>query len=246
VASILSIETAGSCCSVALNHDGEVTELVEQTPRQHARKILFMVDEILSDSGLSLKQLDALAFTQGPGSFTGLRIGFGIIQGLAFAMDLPVIGLSTLRVMAFKLARSRNLHDGKILAAIDARMNEVYWAVYEATAEVEPVAIVDDCAAAPEDIMAAINFPLAAAVGDGCAILAKYFPAITATDKSSNNWNTVWQDHHFFADAKHVSLLAMPAFVRGEVTNIDDAQIAYIRNEISWKKRKKIRSDNSV
>ncbi|MCK9503049.1 MAG: tRNA (adenosine(37)-N6)-threonylcarbamoyltransferase complex dimerization subunit type 1 TsaB [Porticoccaceae bacterium] len=243
--SILSIETAGVCCSVALNCDGEVTELVERAPREHARKILFMVDQILSDSGLSLKQLDALAFTQGPGSFTGLRIGFGVVQGLAFGADLPVIGLSTLKVMAFKAAVQRKLSAGRILTAIDARMNEIYWAVYEAEVDAELVVVLPDCAAAPEDILAAIRFPLVAAVGDGCGILAQFSSSMTVSEKHPD-WSSVWQDDDFFADARHLSLLAMPAYLRGETVAIDDAHIAYIRNEISWKKRKRIRSADSV
>ena len=106
-------------------HKGEKTHLDELAQRTHTKRILPMVDELLANSGINLKQVDALAFGRGPGSFTGVRVGAGIAQGLAFGADLPVIAVSNLTAMAqavFELHQAEN-----VAAAIDARMNEVYF-----------------------------------------------------------------------------------------------------------------------
>ncbi len=130
---ILAIDTATEACSVALWNNGEVQALFELCPREHTQRILPMVQQILASSGLSLQQLDALAFGRGPGSFTGVRIGIGIGQGLALGANLPMIGVSTLQTMAqgaFRLTGAT-----RVLAAIDARMGEVYWGEFERNAE---------------------------------------------------------------------------------------------------------------
>ena len=127
MASILSIDTSGTCCSVALGIDN--TRLVRRasTPREHVRLLMPMVDETLAESGIKLSSLDAIAFTHGPGSFTGLRIGFGVIQGLAFGADLPVIACSSLQVMAQRVIQRKIIACNSILVpAMDARMGELY------------------------------------------------------------------------------------------------------------------------
>ena len=122
---LLALDTSTEACSVALWHKGEKTHLDELAQRTHTKRILPMVDELLANSGINLKQVDALAFGRGPGSFTGVRVGAGIAQGLAFGADLPVIAVSNLTAMAqaaFELHQAEN-----VVAAIDARMNEVYF-----------------------------------------------------------------------------------------------------------------------
>ena len=97
---ILAIDTATEACSAALHSNGMTTTKYEVAPRKHAELILTMVDELLSESGLLLTQLDALAFGCGPGAFTGIRIATGIVQGLAMSADLPVVPVSTLAALA--------------------------------------------------------------------------------------------------------------------------------------------------
>lgn len=126
---ILAIDTATEACSVALWNNGEKHALFEICPREHTQRILPMVQQVLAESGVTLNQLDALAFGRGPGSFTGVRIGIGIAQGLAMGAELPMIGVSTLATMAqgaFRLTGAT-----QVLAAIDARMGEVYWGQYQ-------------------------------------------------------------------------------------------------------------------
>jgi universal bacterial protein YeaZ len=104
MATLLAIETSGSSCSVALAINGEIIGLTDDTPRSHARKLLPMIEDLLASRGVKPKQLDGIAYSRGPGSFTGLRIGFGAVQGLAMGLDLPVWGVSTLLAMASKAA----------------------------------------------------------------------------------------------------------------------------------------------
>lgn len=119
---ILALDTATEACSVALWNDGEIHSLFEICPREHTQRILPMVQQVLADSGLTLKDLDALAFGQGPGSFTGVRIGIGIAQGLALGADLPLLGVSSLAAMA--QGAFRQMQATQVLAAIDARMGK--------------------------------------------------------------------------------------------------------------------------
>ncbi|MEA9389494.1 tRNA (adenosine(37)-N6)-threonylcarbamoyltransferase complex dimerization subunit type 1 TsaB [Acerihabitans sp. TG2] len=125
---ILALDTATEACSAALWIDGEISERYDVCPREHTQRILPMVDSLLSAAGIELKQLDALAYGRGPGSFTGVRIGIGIAQGLALGAGLPMMGISTLAALA--QGAWRRTGAARVLCAIDARMGEVYWAQY--------------------------------------------------------------------------------------------------------------------
>jgi tRNA threonylcarbamoyladenosine biosynthesis protein TsaB len=122
---LLAIDTTETACSAALILDQAVTSRYEIAPRQHSALILPMMQALLAEAGLSLAQLDGLAFARGPGSFTGVRIAAGVIQGTALGADLPVVPVSSLQALAQRALRE---HDARhVLAAFDARMNEVYW-----------------------------------------------------------------------------------------------------------------------
>lgn len=120
---ILALDTSTEICSVAVWTDGAVVERVE-SGNQHSERILAMVDELLVETGLVLTRFDAIAFGRGPGSFTGLRIGAGVAQGLAFGADIPVTPVSSLAALA------QGVDAPRVLAAFDARMNQVYSAAY--------------------------------------------------------------------------------------------------------------------
>jgi tRNA threonylcarbamoyladenosine biosynthesis protein TsaB len=167
---LLAVETSTEACSAALYIDGIITERFELTPKEHTRLILPMIDSLMSDAGLRPQQLDVLAFSCGPGSFTGVRIATGVIQGIAFGADLPVVPVSTLAAIAqdffdnntkAKLSTILNtdkfsgfrpplpLGEGRgegyqknansdhptysniAFTAMDARMGEIFWGVYE-------------------------------------------------------------------------------------------------------------------
>lgn len=125
---ILAIDTSSEACSVALSNGSDNLYRYTDEPRQHAALVLPMVEELLAETELTLAELDAIAFGRGPGAFTGLRIAAGMVQGLAFGADLPVIPVSSLAVLAHRAWREFGCT--QIHAAFDARMGEVYWGSY--------------------------------------------------------------------------------------------------------------------
>ncbi len=147
---ILAIETATEACSAALLLDGEIMERFVVQPRQHSELILGMVDELLNAAGISLKELDAVAFGAGPGSFTGVRIATGVVQGIAFGADLPVVPISTLAALAQHHFRKNG--GRRILPAFDARMNELYWGCYEVDESGLARPMLDDRLLPPEQV----------------------------------------------------------------------------------------------
>lgn len=129
MANILAIDTATEACSVALQWQERQFECFEECPREHTKKILPMVEHVLKEANVKLEELDAIAYGQGPGSFTGVRIGVAAAQGMAFGADLPLIGVSTLAAMANRVMREQRVC--VVVAAIDARMGEIYHAIYQ-------------------------------------------------------------------------------------------------------------------
>ncbi len=137
---LLAVETATEACSAALWWRGAVIERLELAPQRHGEHILALVAAVLAEGGITLGQLDGLAFGRGPGSFTGVRIAASVAQGLALAADLPVVPVSTLAALA-QGALARRDAPGEVVAvaaALDARRGEVYWAPF-APAEAQGV-----------------------------------------------------------------------------------------------------------
>jgi tRNA threonylcarbamoyladenosine biosynthesis protein TsaB len=122
---ILAVETSTEYCSVALWQDGTVHERCELVGQKHSEVLLAMLDALLKDAGITVKQVDGFAFGKGPGSFTGVRIACGVAQGLALGANLLVVGVCTLEAIAETSGRE------KVIAALDARMGELYLAAYE-------------------------------------------------------------------------------------------------------------------
>jgi tRNA threonylcarbamoyladenosine biosynthesis protein TsaB len=121
---ILAVETSTEYCSVALWQDGAVSERCELVGQKHSELLMAMLDELLKDNGVTIAQLDGIAFGKGPG-FTGVRIACGVAQGLALGANLQVVGVCTLQALAQASGRS------KVISALDARMGEIYLAAYE-------------------------------------------------------------------------------------------------------------------
>jgi tRNA threonylcarbamoyladenosine biosynthesis protein TsaB len=131
MSNLLSIETSSEACSVALALNGEVFEKFEHEPMQHAELILPMVQMLLAEGELPLGALDAIAFGRGPGSFTSLRIGIGVVQGLAWGADVPVVPVSSLAAVAQEaFGQLTDPRISRIWVAMDARMQEVYSAAF--------------------------------------------------------------------------------------------------------------------
>jgi tRNA threonylcarbamoyladenosine biosynthesis protein TsaB len=126
---LLAIDTSTDACSIALSValgvDGDIRERHEIAPRRHGALVLPLVDELMAEAGLEVAQLDAVVLGRGPGSFTGLRIGAGVVQGIAFAAELPVACVSSLAILA------QGVDANHVICVQDARMGEVYVGVFE-------------------------------------------------------------------------------------------------------------------
>jgi tRNA threonylcarbamoyladenosine biosynthesis protein TsaB len=122
---ILALDTSSEYCSVALVHGDALDATEEHAGQRHSELILGMIDELLARHALEVRRLDGIAYGAGPGSFTGLRIACGVVQGLALAGGIPVVGIGTLLAMAERAPADR------VVCCIDARMHEIYHAAYE-------------------------------------------------------------------------------------------------------------------
>ncbi len=224
---ILALDASEDACSVALLIDGSIESRHELAPRRHSELLLPMMDELLAETGLGLSRLDALAFGRGPGSFTGIRIAAAVIQGAAFAADLPVAPVSTLLALA---EGARRVHGARrVLAALDARMSEVYWTT-AATGEQGLMALTGpERVSAPEQVSMPGNDQDWAGVGSGWGSYAE--PLRLATDSSVA---TIDAGARVFAG--DIATLAALAFARGEAVSAERALPVYLRDEVAWKK----------
>lgn len=224
---ILAIDTATEACSVALLNSDAVTAHFEECPREHTQRILPLVKEILTRSDTSLTDLDALAFGRGPGSFTGVRIGIGIAQGLALGAELPMIGVSTLATMAQGAWRMTGAT--RVLAAIDARMGEVYWAEYtrdeqgvwhgeETEAVLKPEAVTERLQQLSGEW---------ATVGTG-------WPAWP--EMASGTGVTLVDGNMLLPAAEDMLPIACQLLAEGKTVAVEHAEPVYLRNTVAWKK----------
>jgi tRNA threonylcarbamoyladenosine biosynthesis protein TsaB len=122
---LVALDTSSEWCTAALSLDGRTLVREERAGQRHSELILPMIDALLGEAGVSIRQLDGVAFGAGPGSFTGLRIACGVAQGLAFAAGLPVAAVGTLECLA------EASDEARVVSALDARMGEVYIAAFE-------------------------------------------------------------------------------------------------------------------
>lgn len=225
---ILALDTSTPACSVALNIDGVVLEDFRMAPRQHNDLILPMVEQILTQAGLALSDLDAIAFGRGPGSFTGLRISAGVVQGLAYGADLPVIPVSTLAAQALEGFQKTGRHHW--LSALDARMGEIYVAGYHVN-KVDGHYLVDclfDEQVAKPEALAQFDMSYQG-IGSGWVydeLLTTLLP---------NKPEYVLLD--VAPRAACIAQLAQELFSQGKVVSAYDAMPIYLRDEITWEKQ---------
>jgi len=145
---IIAIETSTEACSAALYLDGKVHERHRLAPREHTELILPMIDSLLAEADIAQVQLDAVAFGRGPGAFTGVRIGTSVAQGIAFALDIPAIPVSTLAAMAH--GAWREFGNERVISTIDARMGEIYCGSYIVSANGVVLTVAEEQVVAPE------------------------------------------------------------------------------------------------
>ncbi|MHA6494287.1 tRNA (adenosine(37)-N6)-threonylcarbamoyltransferase complex dimerization subunit type 1 TsaB [Pseudomonas borbori] len=221
---LLALDTATEACSVALLHEGELISHYEVIPRLHAQRLLPMIQQLLARAGVPLSALDAIAFGRGPGAFTGVRIAVGVVQGLAFALDRPVLPVSNLAVLAQRALREQQA--SQVAAAIDARMDEVYWGCYRAEAgEMRLQGI--EAVLPPEQV----SLPRGAegewfGAGTGWGTFAARMPVALAA-----------QDAALLPHAEDLLKLAGFAWARGEAVVADEAQPVYLRDKVATPKQ---------
>jgi tRNA threonylcarbamoyladenosine biosynthesis protein TsaB len=226
---ILAVETSSEACSAALLIDAHIEEHFEVAPQQHTALILPMVDGLLKQAGLTLHQLDALAFGQGPGSFTGVRIAAGIIQGLAFGAGRPVVPVSSLAALAQGAHRVHGVTS--VLTAADARMNEVYWAAYRLDSNGLMTLQGEEQVCAP----VAVSVPesgLWLGAGSGWLCYGALLEARLAGRLSGH-------EEDCYPHARDVARLAQSAYAQGAAVSADYALPVYLRDEVIWKKQPK-------
>ena len=223
MSTILAIDTSTEACSVALLYQNEITHDFLVSARDHTKQILPMVDKILKQSDCLLSQVDAIAFGQGPGSFTGVRIGIGVAQGLALGIDRPMIGVSTLMTLAqgaLRLNQAKN-----VIAAIDARMNEVYLGQYQYVNE-QWQDMIDECVIAPEKVADKVKRKCA----DG------YYSAGTGWQTYPEMLTDIKSSDLLLPHAQDLIVIANQKWQRQELVNVEDVEPTYLRNEVTWKK----------
>lgn len=237
---ILAIETTTAACSVALADGNQVLSRFELEARQHTKLLLPMVDSLLKEAGCSLQEVSAIAFTHGPGSFTGIRIGFSCVQGLAFATGLPVMPVSSLEVLA--LTVKNKLSDEQqcclLVPAFDARMAELYCAgfVYRKGDE-SPIQRVGEDLLCPltgfkhylTDLQAQYPQLPIVGVGDGwlCVPDEQSACAITYPDQ--------------YPSAEFMLPMAKQLYSDRAYYPIDQVEPLYLREKVTWKKRERLR-----
>lgn len=224
---ILAIDTATEACSVALWNDGTLSAHFELCPREHTQRILPMVQDILAAGGTALTELNALAYGRGPGSFTGVRIGIGIAQGLALGANLPMIGVSTLATMAQGAWRKTGA--GRVLAAIDARMGEVYWAEYQRDENGIWHGEETEAVLKPEQVTERLQQLSGAWVTVGTG-----WPAWPELGKESG---LALRDGEVLLPAAEDMLpIARQMLTEGRSVAVEHAEPVYLRNNVAWKK----------
>jgi tRNA threonylcarbamoyladenosine biosynthesis protein TsaB len=214
-----ALETSTPWCSVALWRDGEITSIARLAGNRHSELVLPMLQSLLERIHLSMKDLDAVAFGAGPGSFTGLRIACALAQGLALPRGLPVLGVSAFEALAEESGAAR------VAACIDARMREVYYAALEKVGNAADAArwreVVPAQCVAPQDVP---RPPGTGWIGCGSGFgaygglgVAPAFPAVHPT-------------------AAAVAALAAPRFAAGEGVDAALAAPAYLRDKVALTK----------
>ena len=216
---LLAFELATEACSVALWIDGEVRERFEIAPRRHAELALPWAGQLLAEAGIARTQLDAIALGRGPGAFTGVRLAIAIGQGIALALDRPIVPVSTLATLALRASGPR------VLAAIDARMGEVYSAAFELR-DRDAVALGEERVGAPGAVQLAD-------VGGGWHGVGTGFDACHGAlrERLSDRLQSI--DAAAPPRASDVARLAAAAFARGEAIAPERVEPAYLRNNVA-------------
>lgn len=218
---LLALETSTESCSVALLVGDELTARSELAPRRQAERVLPMAESLLAEAGLARTQLDGIAVGRGPGAFTGVRLAVAVAQGLAMALDRPVVTVSSLAALAMEAPDD----DAAVLALIDARMGEVYAAAFRRTDD-GLVAALDDERVCHPGALVLPDAPAWNVVGTGWGEYADVIaPTLPAPPRSA--------EPQRYPQARHVARLAVPEFAAGRTLAPEQALPVYLRDKVA-------------
>ncbi len=210
---------------MALSFNEQIYDREIHARNRHSEILLSMVQELLTDNGLTLRQLDGIAFGAGPGSFTGLRIACGVAQGLAYALNLPVAGINTLEAVA------QSINAQKIIVALDARMSEIYHAAYDKLTDQNWQIINSPTLCLPQHAP-----PCDGETWQGCGSGFDLYHEILST-RYKNNLQKIY--YGFRPRAKEIAQLALLKFSNGQTTDATQASPIYIRNKVALKEKER-------
>jgi len=226
---ILCVDTSTEACSVAVLKQNEIEAVIKDSflfaPREHTTKILPTVESVLAETGLSIGDIDVVAYGRGPGSFTGVRIGISIAQGLAFGIEKPMVGVSTLQAMAQQAYKTQQVSN--VYAAIDARMGEVYYAHYQLDGELMTLQK-EEVVIKPADLLA-LELPVienSVLVGTGW----QAYPELLTYFKNATLLNIEFPASRYMLDQVVNDVQAGLAVVPELATPV------YLRDKVTWKK----------
>ncbi len=227
---LLAIETCSESCSVALLHNGEHQQLLSTQPKGHADNVLPMVEQLLAQAELSMSGIDVIAFTRGPGAFTGVRIGTSVAQGLALATDLPLIAVSSLAVLA--QGCYRETESKYCLTALDARMSEVYFGIYRVNEAGIMVSTQEDQVAKPLGLQIATEDEYISKQHNCQAMGAGWVNYPDQMRQRFKLWKLREQEHFPYPEAQDLLTQAIWLFEKNEVVDPAQALPVYIRDKV--------------
>ncbi|MEJ2480152.1 MAG: tRNA (adenosine(37)-N6)-threonylcarbamoyltransferase complex dimerization subunit type 1 TsaB [Acidihalobacter sp.] len=216
---MLAVDTSSDACSVALGVGEQVFERHEVAPRQHTRLVLPMVQAVLREAGLELRDVDVFVMGRGPGAFTGVRIAVGVVQGLAFSVGRPVVPVSSLAIVAQGVIEGGATHAA---VAFDARMNEIYWGTYVRDADGIAVAAGEEAVLAPEAV-SGLEDGAWVGVGSGFAVYSEALSQRLGLQRTLPDR---------LPRAGHALALGRRAWLNGEAVEAAHAQPVYLRDRV--------------
>lgn len=220
---ILAVDASTEACSAAVYVNGEIVERLTVAPRKHIELLMPMTKEVMEAAEIELSELHGLAFSVGPGSFAGLRIACGFVQGLGAGLNIPIVPVSTLAALAYPVLEENP--EAMVMPILDAKMHEVYWAVYALDQDGELMVIEEDQVSSLETIyehFADRNQPLLA-VGDGWELDPSSLSKLDAT---------LIEDRHY-PRAGDIALLAKRDLEKGLGLYADQVAPVYLRHNIA-------------
>lgn len=220
---ILAVDASTEACSAAVYVNGEIVERLTLAPRKHIELLMPMTKEVMEAAEIELNELHGLAFSVGPGSFAGLRIACGFVQGLGAGLNIPIVPVSTLAALAYPVLEENP--QAMVMPMLDAKMNEVYWAIYALDDAGELIVIEKDQVNSLAEVYAHLaekDYELLA-VGDGWELSSESLEKLNAT---------LIEDRHY-PRAGDIALLAKGDLEKGLGLYADQVSPVYLRHNIA-------------